>query len=407
MRRSSILPLCLVAALSIVSPSQGLAQGRFVQLRPMPFSNAEAGGGELDGLIYLVGGFNDESALMIYDPKRDTWERGRDIPQPVHHPAVRGFEGKLYVIGGHSAESLVHVYDPETDQWTVANGRVPTPRRAMAIVELNGRLHVIGGTSGPRGGGGHVEHEAYDPVTDSWQKLAPLLEPRDHGYAGVIDDKIYFASGRLNFILQPELQIYDPKSNSWSFGPPLLEAVSGHAVQVVDNRLYAMGGEDVPNDGVTRRAQRYDPFAGIWENMTEIPKPLHAAANAAYKGSIYLFGGVDVVEGSSRGLVDVWRFDPPLVRNPAPAKLKAKALDSTTVRLKWRLKRKISDATSQQVQVRLAGRDWKELSEEGIRVQKLVVSELKSGATYTFRVRTNGPLGPSEWSNERTVTLPE
>jgi len=223
----------------------------------------------------------------------------------------------------------------------------------------------------------------------------------------VIDDKIYFASGRLNFILQPELQIYDPKSNSWSFGPPLLEAVSGHAVQVVDNRLYAMGGEDVPNDGVTRRAQRYDPFAGIWENMTEIPKPLHAAANAAYKGSIYLFGGVDVVEGSSRGLVDVWRFDPPLVRNPAPAKLKAKALDSTTVRLKWRLKRKISDATSQQVQVRLAGRDWKELSEEGIRVQKLVVSELKSGATYTFRVRTNGPLGPSEWSNERTVTLPE
>lgn len=407
MKHSSILPLCLVAALSIGSASQGLAQGRFVELGPMPFSNAEAGAGELDGLIYLVGGFNDESALMIYNPKRDTWERGRDIPQPVHHPAVRGFEGKLYVIGGHSAESLVHVYDPATGRWSVADGRVPTPRRAMAIVELHDRLHIIGGTSGTNGGGGHLEHEAYDPATDTWEKLAPLLEPRDHGYAGVIDDKIYFASGRLNFILQPELQIYDPKSNSWSFGPPLLEAVSGHTVQVVDNRLYVIGGEDVPNSTVTNRTQRYDPFAGIWENMTSVPTPIHAAANSVFKGSIYLFGGVHIVEGSSRGVVGVWRFDPPLVRNPAPLKLKAKTLDTTTIRLKWRVKRKLSDATSQQVQVRLAGRDWKDLSEEGIRVKKLVVSGLQPGGTYTFRVRANGPLGPSEWSNERTVTLPE
>ena len=401
-------PLVLATLLlALAEVGAASAQGRFVELGPMPMSNAEAGAAELDGLIYHVGGFNGESTLLIYDPRRDSWELGPDIPQGVHHPAVKGFQGKLYVIGGHEAESLVQIYDPATATWSQGDGRVPTPRRAMAIVELRGRLHLIGGTSGPRGGGGHEEHEAYDPVADSWERLAPLLAPRDHGYAGVIDDKIYFASGRLNFALQPELQIYDPDSDSWSFGPSLIEAVSGHAVQVVDNRLYVFGGEDVPASRVTNRTQRYDPFAQVWEDMTTLPRPLHAAANAVYNGSIYLFGGINIVEGSSTGLPDVLRYDPPDLRNPAPFKLKAAARGTTRARLKWKLKRRMSDATSFEVQSRLDDGDWEEIAQLGIRAKKVFVSDLEPGATYVFRIRANGPVGPSEWSNERRLKMPE
>lgn len=406
MRRvSSAAAAVLTLALSSASGAQG--QGKFVELGPMPFSNAEAGAAVLDGLIYLVGGFNGLEALMVYDPETDSWDRGPDIPQPVHHASAAGFDGLLYVISGHTAESLVQVYDPSTEAWSLADGRVPTPRRAMGIVVFDGRIHVMGGTSEISGGGGHVEHEAYDPMTDTWEKLAPLLEPREHGYAGVIDDKIYFASGRYLFGVRPELQIYDPKTDSWSFGPDLIEAVSGHAVQVVDNRLYVFGGEDVPNRFVTDRTQRYDPFAEVWEEMTDLPMPLHAASNVAFGGSIYLFGGVHIVEGSSRGIRNVLRFDPPDIRNPAPRKLKAKVKKSGKVRLKWKFKRGKSDAVSFQLQVREEKGDWEELATPGIKVKKLFVKDLARGRSYLFRIRANGPAGPSGWSNERSVTLPD
>lgn len=403
--RQTIFTLWLTAL--VFSAGATLAQGQFVQLGPMPFSNAEAGAAELDGLIYVVGGFNDEEALMIYDPAEDTWERGPDIPQGVHHPAVAGLDGRIYVAGGHTAESMVQIYDPAAETWSLAGASIPTPRRAMGIVVLDGRIHIMGGTSGPIGGGGHVEHEAYDPVSDSFEVLAPLLAPREHGYAGVIDGKIYFASGRFDLAVQPELQIYDPATDSWSFGPELLEAVSGHGVQVVDNRLFVFGGENVPIAFVTNRTQRYDPFARTWERMVDLPKPLHAAANAVHRGSIYLFGGVNIVQGSSPGVVDVYRFDPPSIRNPAPFRLKAKLRKNGKVQLKWRLKRSRSDATSLEVQRRGEGRDWRELAILGIEAKKLVVTGLGRGRTYVFRVRANGPVGPSEWSNERAVTLPD
>ncbi|MDX1503767.1 MAG: fibronectin type III domain-containing protein [Thermoanaerobaculia bacterium] len=409
MQRRASTTLRLLVALPLLLATAGLGQGRYVELGPMPFSNAEAGAAELDGLVYVVGGFNDEEALMIYDPATDEWERGPDIPQGVHHPAVAGHDGRIYVVGGHEAESLVQIYDPVSESWSTADGRVPTPRRAMGIVVLDGRIHVMGGTSGIRGGGGHVEHEAYDPATDTWVSLAPLLEPREHGYAAVMDDKIYYASGRRDFEPQPELQIYDPAKDEWTFGPRLIEAVSGHVVQAVDNRLFALGGEAPLIGHVTRRSQRYDPFAEVWDQVVDLPLPLHAAANAVYRGSIYLFGGIDIVEGSSLGRVNVYRFDPPSIRNPAPFRLKAKALKRRPgrVRLKWKLKRNLSDATSFQVQSRLEGEPWQDLATPGIGAKRLTVSGLEPGATYGFRVRANGPAGPSEWSAERTVRLPD
>ena len=108
------------------------------------------------------------------------------------------------------------------------------------------------------------------------------------------------------------------------------------------------------------------------------------------------------------GYFDAQPFDMyPIVRNPAPSRLRAQAKTSTKVRLKWKLKRSRSDATSFQIQVHRESADWEELATPGIRVKKLIVSGLEPGMTYVFRIRANGPFGPSGWSNERSVTLPD
>ena len=390
----------------LATPAAAQNLGRYVQLGPMPFPNAEAGAAVLDGRVYLAGGFSAEEALMIYDLATDSWDRGPDIPQPVHHPAVAAVDGRIYVIGGHSAEEKVQIYDPATRSWS-AGAENPTPRRAMGVVTLDGRIHLIGGTDGDTGGGGLSAHGAYDPATDSWEVLAPLLEPREHGYAAVIDGEIYYAAGRLNFVPKDDLQIYDPATDTWTFGPPLPESVSGHAVQVVDGLLYAIGGEDPAKLTVTRSNQRFHPGTGEWERMLDLPRPLHAAPNVVHMGSIYLFGGVHAVEGSSQGIDQVLRYDPPPSRNPAPRKLKAKVLDASSVRLKWRFKRRQSDATSLRIQVRVEEGDWQSAATVAKGVRRTVLRGLEPGATYSFRVRAEGPPGPSDWSNVRTVTLPE
>ena len=401
--------LLLSACLSLLGAAGAAGQGtgQWVELGSMPRSNAEFGAARIGGLIYVAGGFADESALRIYDPATDSWSDGEDLPNGNHHPAVIGFGGKLYVIGGFDTESMVQIYDPATDSWSFG-AEVPTPRRAMAIVELDDRIHIIGGTDGDSGGGGRAEHEIYDPVADTWEIAAPLLEGRDHGYAGVVRRKIYFASGRLNLVLQDDLQIYDPDTDSWSLGPPLPTAASGHAVQVVDNRLYVFGGEDVPNGAVTRASQQFDPAAGSWTLVTELPHPLHAAASAVFGGSIYLFGGTSFVEPDSQGTQRVLRFDPPIVVEViAPRKLKAKILSSTEVRLRWKFKTQRSDARRILIQRKKGDRRFRRAARVTPDVKRKVLGGLEPGATYTFRVRALGPSGKSAWSNERTVTLPD
>lgn len=43
-------------------------------------------------------------------------------------------------------------------------------------------------------------HEAYDPATGIWEKLAPLPTAREHVPAVTLDGKIYVSGGRFETI---------------------------------------------------------------------------------------------------------------------------------------------------------------------------------------------------------------
>jgi len=88
----------------------------------------------------------------------------------------------------------------------------------------------------------------------------------------------------------------------------------------------------------------------------------------------------------------------------APRKLRAKLLASGNVRLKWKFPARRSDATVIEVQMK-AKKKFKRVAQLGPRAKKLVLKELGPGE-YVFRVRARGPSGPSEWSNERSLTVP-
>jgi hypothetical protein len=70
---------------------------------PSPTPRTEVAVAELDGLVYVLGGFTLDGAnvplMEVYDPAADAWSRGPDYPIPVHHTGFVAHDGALMVLG--------------------------------------------------------------------------------------------------------------------------------------------------------------------------------------------------------------------------------------------------------------------------------------------------------------------
>ncbi|CAM4628466.1 unnamed protein product [Lepidochelys olivacea] len=106
------------------------------QLAPMMEERAghimEALGGRLyvaGGLCWHDGGSTDQLACEVYSPSTDAWVRLSPLPQAHVGGASAVLQGELYVLGGYSQETyrdnhLVHAYQPGRGRW-VTLGTLP------------------------------------------------------------------------------------------------------------------------------------------------------------------------------------------------------------------------------------------------------------------------------------------
>ena len=99
---------------------------------PLPRTNSEFGVAEIDGNIYVMGGYpanrKTVAEVQLYDPKTDKWQIIAPLPQALNHIMPAAVNGKIYVIGGQTSESsepdkagfvnTVYEYDPATGTWT-------------------------------------------------------------------------------------------------------------------------------------------------------------------------------------------------------------------------------------------------------------------------------------------------
>lgn len=88
----------------------------------------------------------------------------------------------------------------------------------------------------------------------------------------------------------------------------------------------------------------------------------------------------------------------------APKRLRAKALSSTRVRLKWKDKSKDEDGFH--VEMSREGGPFFRVATTAPNVKKLFIDPVESGTTYTFRVQAFSAAGTSTYTQEVTVTTP-
>ncbi|KAA0970864.1 hypothetical protein FPY71_10365 [Aureimonas fodinaquatilis] len=251
----------------------------WTELTPLPQPLTHVGAAYLDGRIYAVGGFtniihmNPTNAAFVYDIATDTWFGIPAISHPRGSVSVVAAGGKIHAIAGrHSREtaelplpfaetpmlqgigtdSSHQIFDPATGQWASA-GNLPGPARDhLAAVELDGKIHVIGGRLD--GYDENVDrHDVYDPATQLWAEAAPLPAPRSAGAATVVDGKIIYAGGECGAdnLAFADAYIYDAESDEWTTVTSLPEARHGNGAATVAGEAYFMAGGPQCGDSIS------------------------------------------------------------------------------------------------------------------------------------------------------------
>ena len=287
---------------------------RWAQRAPLLEANSEIAVAELDGRMYVVGGYpstrRTANTVQVYDPARDAWEHGPPLPLPLHHAVAAGVGGTLYVIGGEFSPTgtatqdvfvnTVFALDPATGEWS-QRAPMPTARSAMAVSLLDGKIYVAGGRP-PRG----HDFAVYDPGADAWTVLPDLPTQRNHLAAGAIGGRLYVAGGRFGGGVGSEmtaaLEVFDPGTGAWTAAAPLPRPRAGVNGIAVGGCLYVVGGEgnDAHPQGVFPDVDVYDPMADSWSALPPLPVPVHGVTGAAFfDGWIHLPGGGTARGGSS------------------------------------------------------------------------------------------------------------
>ncbi len=291
-------------AATAVIPSMGPTENSnpWKQLSDMLTPRSEMHAVELNGLIYVFGGFgpvpggaangkDSVATLEAYDPKTDQWTSLAPAPEARDHSMMAAFQGRIYVFGGYAKDwkvfSNVWTYDPAANQWTILNP-MPASRTAGAAVTLGDHIYLIGGITSQA----HVILPTwrYDPANDTWTDAAPLLQPREHVDAVALDGLIYALSGRWIETLNT-VEIYDPVKDQWTPGVPMKDKRAGFGATVMNGKIYVAGGELIEIGKTVKSAEEFDPARQTWSSLPDLPGGLHGVPLIGFENVLYIIGG--------------------------------------------------------------------------------------------------------------------
>jgi N-acetylneuraminic acid mutarotase len=269
-------------------------------------SNSEMAVAELDGKIYVMGGYPSSRVtvrtVQVYEAAQDRWSFTTPLPIALNHEMAAAVNGRLYVIGGQadadspSYTNTVFEYNPATSNW-LAKTPMPTARSAGAAAVVGNLIYVAGGRP-PRG----QDFAVYDAQNNQWTTLSNMPTGRNHLAAAAIDGRIYVVGGRLGSgftsTMTNVLEVFDPAAGRWSTRAPMPTTRGGINGIVADGCFFVWGGEG-PN-GVFAQTEMYVPASNRWFRLEPLPVPIHGVTGAAFlNGWIHAPGGGTATGGSS------------------------------------------------------------------------------------------------------------
>lgn len=223
-------------------------------------------------------------------------------PQARHEAAVVELDGKLYLLGGRG-EKPMDMYDPATNVWTTA-AQPPIEIHHFQPIVFESKIWVLGALTGKYPHETPVPHALlYDPAADAWSQGPAIPMNRRRGAAGVsvYNGKIYLTGGIVDGHwegTQPWLDELEPVSGRWRQLPDMPHARDHFQTVVLDGKLYAAAGRRSSaktKETFTLTIAKVDVFdfeTGDWSSLAQ-DLPTQRAGNfaVAYHGRMLVLGG--------------------------------------------------------------------------------------------------------------------
>lgn len=276
---------------------------------PSPFARVEAPTLDVNGKMYVFGGFvkglGASNELDIYDPAADSWKRLNDMPTRVTHlnPAVD--RGTIWLAGGFKGKhpgpvtDEVWKYDIAADTWT-SGPHLPEPRAGGGLAVAGGKLHYFGGFKSDRNTTSADHWSLPLDGSTTWRKEADLPLPRGHVAAAVVDGKIYALGGTDGHDkTQVDLKFchcFDPATEIWSEIASLPDARSHFEGSTIvhNGRILIIAGRcnnSTPKRNLVDDMLEYNPKTDAWRMVGNIPVKLMAPSAALIGGNLIITSG--------------------------------------------------------------------------------------------------------------------
>ncbi len=263
------------------------------------------------GKIYVFGGggtgFISLNSTEIYDPQKDTWSKGRDMPTVRSGTVAAVLDNKIYVMGGglklpdgrFQFFRTVEIYDPENDTW-ISGPDMLMPHDYPASVVYDNHIYVLGGhhpdatNGGPKTDPGFSFCEVFSQEDATWHELSPMPAPRFAHASARVSNKILVMGGAglrkegfMNFDL---IESYDPAANRWSdSGISLPWPAAGLGALVHNSRLFIIGGNS--GNKIESRFACLEQGSDSWEELEPLKEGRIVMGMTTIGDTVYIIGG--------------------------------------------------------------------------------------------------------------------
>jgi len=240
--------------------------------------------------------------------------------------AVATVSGKIYAIGGYSGggfagyQKVIQAYDPSTNSWsTLKPMLVPRAYFAAAVALSSGKIFAIGGTTGPLTRDITSTVEVYNPADNTWEKFFELPVYGREGLAATAYlDNMFAIGGYTGHLFLSDL--LTSNGGNWVKLQPMPSGRAFLAAAAVNGKIYAIGGYD--GHSVLDTVEVYDTQTDKWTAAAPMPTARRDLAAVVLNNKIYAIGGSD--GQSSLNLVEV--YDPSTnIWSTAPSPLAARS----------------------------------------------------------------------------------
>ncbi|XP_037049444.1 kelch-like protein 17 [Bradysia coprophila] len=201
-----------------------------------------------------------------------------------------GMKPYVFAVGGGSLFAIhneCECYNPRTNTW------IPiTPmlwrRSRSGVTSLRKLLYVVGGYDGVAD---LSTAECYNPLTNNWTNITPMGTKRSCLGICAFDGLLYVCGGYDGASCLSSMERYDPLTGVWTSCPAMSTRRRYCRLAVLDGCIYSLGGFDSTNYQAS--VERFDPRVGRWTPVPNMTSRRSSCGVASLDGDLYCIGGND------------------------------------------------------------------------------------------------------------------